>query len=147
MTGQQIIALPQDATWQALNDTEVLKACIPGCEELDRVSDTRYELAMRARIGPVNARFKGVMTLEDVDAPHGYTMVFEGQGGVAGFAKGQAAVALAPEGDATRLDYSVKAMIGGKLAQLGARLIDGVARKLADDFFKAFNERASKPTS
>jgi uncharacterized protein len=147
MTGQQIIALPQDETWQALNDTEVLKSCIPGCEALDRVSDTRYELAMRARIGPVNARFKGVMTLEDVDAPRGYTMVFEGQGGVAGFAKGQAAVALAPEGDATRLDYSVKAMIGGKLAQLGARLIDGVARKMADDFFKAFNERASKPTS
>ena len=147
MTGQQVIALPQAATWEALNDTEVLKACIPGCEALDRISDNQYEIAMRARVGPVSARFKGLMTLEDVDAPRGYTMVFEGQGGVAGFAKGQAVVALVPEGEATRLDYSVKAMIGGKLAQLGARLIDGVARKLADDFFKAFNARASKPVA
>lgn len=147
MTGQQVIPLPQAATWAALNDTEVLKACIPGCEALDRISDTQYEIAMRARVGPVSARFKGLMTLEDVDAPRGYTMVFEGQGGVAGFAKGQAVVALVPEGDATRLDYSVKAMIGGKLAQLGARLIDGVARKLADDFFKAFNAHASKPAA
>jgi uncharacterized protein len=147
MTGQQLIPLPQAATWEALNDTEVLKACIPGCEALDRISDTQYEIAMRARVGPVSARFKGLMTLEDVDAPRGYTMVFEGQGGVAGFAKGQAVVALVPEGEATRLDYSVKAMIGGKLAQLGARLIDGVARKLADDFFKAFNARASKPAA
>ena len=145
MTGQQLISLPQAQTWEALNDTEVLRACIPGCEALDRVSDTRYEVAMRTRVGPVNARFKGVMTLEDVDAPRGCTMIFEGQGGVAGFAKGQAAVALAPESDATtRLEYSVKAMVGGKLAQLGARLIDGVARKMADDFFKAFNEHTSK---
>jgi carbon monoxide dehydrogenase subunit G len=143
MTGQQLIPVPQAETWEALNDTEVLKACIPGCEALERVSDSQYQLSMTARIGPVSARFKGLMTLEDMDAPRAYTMIFEGQGGVAGFAKGQAAVALAPEEDATRLSYSVKAMVGGKLAQLGARLIDGVARKLADDFFKAFNERVT----
>lgn len=145
MTGQQIVPLPQDETWQALNDTQVLKACVPGCETLEKISDTQYELAIRSRIGPVSARFKGIMTLEDVDAPRGYTMIFEGQGGVAGFAKGRAEVALSPEAEGTRLSYSVKAMVGGKIAQLGARLIDGVARKLADDFFRCFNERYSKP--
>lgn len=144
MTGQQIVPLPQDETWQALNDTQVLKACVPGCETLEKISDTQYELAIRSRIGPVSARFKGIMTLEDVDAPRGYTMIFEGQGGVAGFAKGRAEVALSPEAEGTRLSYSVKAMVGGKIAQLGARLIDGVARKLADDFFRCFNERYSK---
>ena len=100
---------------------------------------------MTTRIGPVSARFKGMMTLEDIDAPRGYTMVFEGQGGVAGFAKGKASVALTSEPEGTRLTYSVKATVGGKIAQLGARLIDGVARKLADDFFKCFNTRASNP--
>ena len=143
MTGQQLVALPQEETWKALNDPDVLKECVPGCESLERVSDTQYQLTMTARIGPVSARFKGMMTLEDVAEPQGYTMVFEGQGGVAGFAKGKASVALAPEGDATRLSYSVKATVGGKIAQLGARLIDGVARKLADEFFKCFNTRAS----
>jgi hypothetical protein len=111
------------------------------------VSDTQYQLSMTARIGPVSARFKGMMTLQDIDAPRGYTMVFEGQGGVAGFAKGQANVSLAPEPEGTRLSYAVKATVGGKLAQLGARLIDGVARKLADDFFKCFNARYSNPES
>jgi carbon monoxide dehydrogenase subunit G len=133
MTGQQLIPLPQAETWEALNDTRVLKECIPGCELLDKVSDTQYQLTMTARIGPVSARFKGLMTLADVNAPRGYTMIFEGQGGVAGFAKGQAAVELAPEE-------------AGTLAQLGARLIDGVARKLADDFFKAFNAHVSDRT-
>jgi uncharacterized protein len=143
MTGEQLVPLPQEDTWQALNDTEILKQCVPGCESLEKISDTQYQLTMTSKIGPVSARFKGIMTLEDVDEPRGYTMVFEGQGGVAGFAKGKASVALAPEGQSTRLSYSVKAMIGGKLAQLGARLIDGVARKLANDFFRCFNERFS----
>ncbi len=143
MTGQQTIPLSQHKTWDALNDTEILKQCIPGCEALDRLSDTQYQLTISQRIGPVSAKFKGLMTLADIDAPRGYTMMFEGQGGVAGFAKGQAAVALAPEGETTRLSYSVKAMVGGKLAQLGARLIDGVARKLADEFFSAFNSHVS----
>ena len=143
MTGQQLIPVTQDVTWRALNDTQMLKDCIPGCEELEQVSDTQYALVMRAKIGPVSARFKGTMTLSDLDPPHGYTMTFEGQGGVAGYAKGQANVELMPEGEATRLAYAVKAMIGGKIAQLGARLIDGVARKLAEDFFSAFNTRVS----
>ena len=145
MNGQQTVPLSQQRTWEALNDTAMLKQCIPGCESLEQVADNQYQLTMKQRIGPVSATFKGLMTLQDVDAPNTYTMVFEGQGGVAGFAKGQAAVTLAPapEGGATLLSYTVKAMIGGKLAQLGARLIDGVARKLADEFFKCFNERAT----
>src|SRR3954468_548511 len=144
MNGQQIVPLSQARTWEALNDTSMLKQCIPGCDSLEQVAENQYQLAMTSKIGPVSAKFKGLMTLQDVDAPRAYTMVFEGQGGVAGFAKGQAAVTLAPDGDATVLSYAVKAMIGGKLAQLGARLIDGVARKLADDFFRCFNERASQ---
>jgi carbon monoxide dehydrogenase subunit G len=144
MNGQQIVPLSQARTWEALNDTSILKQCIAGCESLEEIAENQFQLTMTSRIGPVSAKFKGVMTLKDVDAPRTYTMVFEGQGGVAGFAKGQAAVTLAPDGDNTVLSYTVKAMIGGKLAQLGARLIDGVARKLADDFFKCFNERASR---
>ena len=143
MTGEQLVPLPQADTWRALNDTDILKQCVPGCEVLEKLSETQFQLTMATRIGPVSARFRGLMTLEDVDAPQGYTMVFEGQGGVAGFAKGKASVALAPEGEGTRLTYSVKATVGGKLAQLGARLIDGVARKLANDFFKCFNSKAS----
>ena len=143
MTGQQLVPLTQDETWEALNDPQVLKECVPGCEVLERMNDTQYQLTMLTKIGPVSARFKGVMTLEDIDAPRGYTMVFEGQGGVAGFAKGRASVALTEEAEGTRLSYAVKATVGGKIAQLGARLIDGVARKLADDFFKCFNARFS----
>jgi carbon monoxide dehydrogenase subunit G len=147
MTGQQVVPLPQAQTWESLNDTAILKECIPGCETLELVSENQYKLTIKSKIGPVSARFSGIMTLQDVEIPRAYTMVFEGQGGVAGFAKGQAAVALSPEGEGTLLIYSVKAMVGGKIAQLGARLIDGVARKLADDFFKCFNERASKGES
>lgn len=145
MTGEQLVPLPQQATWEALNDTQVLKECVPGCESLEKLADNQYQLTMTSRIGPVSARFKGVMTLRDIDPPNGYTMIFEGQGGVAGFAKGEASVTLEPEGDATRLKYTAKAMVGGKIAQLGARLIDGVARKLSNEFFKCFNERASNP--
>ena len=145
MTGEQLVPLPQQATWEALNDTQVLKECVPGCESLEKLADNQYQLTMTSRIGPVSARFKGVMTLRDIDPPNGYTMIFEGQGGVAGFAKGEASITLEPEGDATRLKYTAKAMVGGKIAQLGARLIDGVARKLSNEFFKCFNERASNP--
>lgn len=143
LTGQQLIPLPQQETWQALNDPEVLKACIPGCEVFEKVNDTQYQTTMTARIGPVSAKFKGLMTLGDMEPPRRYTLAFEGQGGIAGFAKGQATVELVPEGEATQLHYTAKAMVGGKIAQLGARLIDGVARKLADQFFTAFNARAS----
>lgn len=147
MTGEQLIALPQQATWDALNDTAVLMACIPGCDSIDKQSDNEYLLTMTAKVGPVSAKFKGKMTLTDVQAPNAYTLQFEGQGGVAGFAKGEAQVSLAPEGNDTRLSYSVKASIGGKLAQVGARLIDGVAKKMAEQFFVAFNKRASGGTA
>ena len=143
MTGEQLIALPQQATWDALNDTAVLMDCIPGCDSMEKQSDTEYLLTMTAKVGPVSAKFKGKMTLSDVRAPDAYTLHFEGQGGVAGFARGTAEVRLAPEGDGTRLSYSVKANIGGKLAQVGARLIDRVAKKTAEQFFAAFNKRAS----
>jgi carbon monoxide dehydrogenase subunit G len=142
MTGEQLIPLSQETTWRALNDTEILKTCIPGCESIDKQSDNEYLLTMTARVGPVSAKFKGKMTLSEIDPPHAYTLLFEGQGGVAGFAKGQASVRLMPEGDGTKLGYAVKAMVGGKLAQVGARLIDGVAKKLSEQFFSAFNERA-----
>jgi carbon monoxide dehydrogenase subunit G len=144
MTGHQLVPLPQRETWEALNDTEVLKACIPGCESMELLPDGRYQLTMTSKVGPVSAKFKGLMTVKDVDEPRAYTIVFEGQGGVAGFAKGQAVMNLEAEGEAaTRLSYTAKAMVGGKLAQLGARLIDGVARKLADEFFTRFRKRMS----
>ena len=143
MTGEQVIKLSQDETWRALNDTEVLKTCIPGCETIEQISPTEYQLTMTAKVGPVNAKFKGKMTLTDVEPPRTYTLHFEGQGGVAGFARGNANVQLAPEAEGTRLTYAVKAMVGGKLAQVGARLIDGVAKKLADQFFTAFTAHVS----
>ncbi len=141
LNGEQLITLPQLETWQALNDIEILKVCIPGCEAIERLSDSEYQLVMIAKIGPVNAKFKGKMTLSDMTPPHSYVLSFEGQGGVAGFAKGQASVRLAPSDAGTMLGYTVKAMIGGKLAQVGARLIDGVAIKLANQFFSEFNKR------
>lgn len=143
MTGEQLISLPQQETWNALNDPGVLKDCIPGCDSIEQVSPTEYQLTMTAKVGPVSARFKGRMTLSDISPPVTYTLRFEGQGGVAGFAKGEARIELAPDGKNTRLRYSAKAMVGGKLAQVGARLIDGVAKKMAEQFFTAFNRRAS----
>ena len=144
MTGEQLIPLPQAATWKALNDPAVLKDCIPGCETITRVSDNEYDLVMTAKVGPVSAKFKGRMTVTDSDPPNAYTLKFEGQGGVAGFAKGEATVRLAPQDSGTRLAYAAKANVGGKLAQVGARLIDGVARQIAEKFFDAFNKRASR---
>ena len=143
MTGEQLIPLPQDATWDALNDPAVLKDCIPGCESIERVADNEYEVILAAKVGPVSARFKGKMTVSDADPPRAYTLVFEGQGGTAGFARGQASVALTPEDTGTRLAYSAKGNVGGKLAQVGSRLIDGVAKKLAENFFTAFAKRVS----
>ncbi|MBI4190321.1 MAG: carbon monoxide dehydrogenase subunit G [Betaproteobacteria bacterium] len=143
MSGEQTILRPQAVTWSSITDPRVLKACIPGCESMDKVGDNEYELVMGAKVGPVSAKFKGKITLADVDAPHAYTLIFEGQGGVAGFAKGQANVRLLPDGETTRLQYTAKAMIGGKLAQVGSRLVDGVARKMAESFFSAFNEHVS----
>ena len=145
MTGEQLVPLSQDATWKALNDPAVLKDCIPGCESIERTGDNAYDVVLTAKVGPVSAKFKGKMTVTDADPPRQYTLAFEGQGGVAGFAKGEATVKLAPEGDSTRLSYSAKASVGGKLAQVGARLIDGVAKQLSGKFFESFNQRAQKP--
>lgn len=143
MTGAQLVPLSQQATWNALNDTAVLKDCIPGCETIEKLSDDVYEITLTAKVGPVSAKFKGRMTLTDVSPPDAYTLTFEGQGGVAGFAKGSANVRLSPQDGGTNLAYAVNAMVGGKLAQVGARLIDGVAKKLAEQFFSKFNTRAS----
>ena len=142
MTGEQRVPASQAETWKALNDPDVLKACVPGCESIDRVSDSEFAVQMTARVGPVSAKFKGKLTLSNVKPPQSYSIAFEGQGGVAGFAKGGADVALTADGaDATRLAYKVKANVGGKLAQIGSRLVDAAAQKVANDFFTAFNER------
>ena len=144
MTGEQLVPLSQAETWKALNDPAVLKDCIPGCESIERAGDNEYDVVLTAKVGPVSAKFKGKMTVTEADPPRAYTLVFEGQGGVAGFAKGGATVSLAPEGNSTRLSYTAKASVGGKLAQVGARLIDGVAKQLAGKFFESFNQRAQK---
>jgi carbon monoxide dehydrogenase subunit G len=141
MTGEQLIPASQDETWAALNDPQMLKDCVPGCESMERASDTEYTVQMTARVGPVSAKFKGRMTVSNLNPPVSYSIAFEGQGGVAGFAKGGADVTLAAEGEATRLSYKVKANVGGKLAQIGSRLVDAAANKVANDFFGAFNEK------
>jgi carbon monoxide dehydrogenase subunit G len=141
MKGEQRVPATQQQTWDGLNDPEVLKACIPGCESIEKLSDTDYQVFMTARVGPVSAKFKGKLTLSDLDPPHAYSIAFEGQGGVAGFGKGSARVQLAPDGDATTLSYAVTASVGGKLAQIGSRLVDAASKKLANDFFSAFNEK------
>ncbi|HEY5609255.1 MAG TPA: carbon monoxide dehydrogenase subunit G [Alphaproteobacteria bacterium] len=140
MTGEYRIPAPRDAVWAALNDPEVLKQVIPGCEELNKISDTELTAKVAAKVGPVSARFAGKVTLSDINPPESYTISGEGQGGVAGFAKGGATVHLDADGNATILKYTAKAQVGGKLAQIGSRLIDSTARKMADEFFAKFAE-------
>ena len=139
MSGEQRIPLPQQRVWEALNDPEILKACIPGCETIERVSDNEYKVAMTAAVGPVKAKFAGKLLLSDLNPPNSYSLAFEGSGGAAGFGKGSAQVALTPDGSGTLLTYKASATVGGKLAQIGSRLIDGVAKKMSDDFFARFN--------
>jgi carbon monoxide dehydrogenase subunit G len=144
MTGEQHVPVSQEKTWQALNDLDVLKACIPGCESIVASGENEYDVVLTAKVGPVSAKFKGKLSLTDMNPPSSYKLAFEGQGGVAGFARGSAQVNLEPEGDeATLLGYAVKANVGGKLAQIGSRLIDGAARKLAEQFFSAFNKHVT----
>ena len=143
MSAEQVIPASQQQTWDALNDPAMLKQCVPGCESIDPIGDNQYQVLMVARVGPVSAKFKGKLTLSDIKPPQSYAIAFEGQGGPAGFAKGGAKVALSTEGMTTRLAYDVKASVGGKLAQIGSRLIDAAAKKVADDFFRNFNERMS----
>jgi len=138
MTGERRIPAPRQTVWNALNDVGVLKACIPGCESLERVDDTDLKATAAVKIGPIAARFAGKVQLLDLDPPSSYRIQGEGQGGVAGFAKGGATVKLAEDGDLTLLTYEVKAQVGGKIAQLGARLIDASARQMADAFFDHF---------
>jgi carbon monoxide dehydrogenase subunit G len=141
MTGEQLIPASQADVWQALNDPETLKACVPGCEVIEPVSATDFRIEMMAVVGPVKARFKGTLKLSDLQPPQRYLLSFEGSGGAAGFAKGGAEVSLASEGAGTRLAYRANAQVGGKLAQVGSRLVDGVARKMAEEFFTRFNAR------
>ena len=148
MNDSQRIEAPKHKVWEALNDPEVLKASIPGCEDLIKHSDTELEAKVRLKVGPVKATFGGKVTLNDLDPPNGYTIEGEGSGGVAGFARGAAKVHLEEDGpDATILHYEVDAKVGGKLAQLGARLIDSTAKRLAGEFFTAFGEQVAPGTA
>ncbi len=144
MSGEQLIPASQADTWAALNDPEILKACVPGCESITLTAENEYLVLMTARIGPVSAKFKGKLALADLDPPNSYSIAFEGQAGVAGFGKGSAQVQLVSEGAAsTKLSYQVKANVGGKLAQIGSRLVDAAAKKLAEDFFNTFNAKVA----
>jgi carbon monoxide dehydrogenase subunit G len=137
-SGRYLIPASPAIVWAALNDAEILKSCIPGCEKMTKTDDTHFDAVATLKIGPVKATFKGNVALENLDPPHRATLKGEGQGGVAGFAKGEAEIVLTPEGDGTVLTYTAKANIGGKLAQIGQRLIDGAAKQIADDFFGRF---------
>jgi uncharacterized protein len=145
MTGEYRITAPRAKVWAALNDPEILKQCIPGCEEIQKLSDTEMTAKVTARVGPVSAHFGGKVTLSDLDPPNGYRISGEGSGGAAGFAKGGATVKLADDGPGTLLSYTVEAQVGGKLAQIGSRLIDGTARKMAGEFFSRFAEIVGGP--
>jgi carbon monoxide dehydrogenase subunit G len=143
MTGE--VALPADraTVWAALNDPDILRRCIPGAQALEKISDTEFQATAKVAVGSVKATFKGRVTLSEIDAPNGYTIAGEGQGGVAGFAKGGARVRLADAEGGTRMTYEVEATVGGKLAQVGGRLINGVAKKYADEFFDNFAKALS----
>jgi carbon monoxide dehydrogenase subunit G len=145
MTGEERIEASRETVWAALNDADVLRQCIPGCEALEKLSDTEMTARVKLKVGPVSASFAGKVTLSDVDPPTGYRIAGEGSGGVAGYAKGSALVRLIEDGAATVLKYEVKADVGGKLAQLGGRLIDATARKLAGEFFSKFTQVVGPP--
>ena len=138
MTGEAILPAKKEDVWAKLNDPEVLKACIPGCQSLEATGEHGFQAVAKVKLGPVSATFKGKVELSEIDAPNGYRISGEGEGGVAGFAKGGAVVRLETVEEGTKLSYDVEAQIGGKLAQLGGRLINGVAKKMADEFFANF---------
>jgi carbon monoxide dehydrogenase subunit G len=145
MQGERSIDASRAEVWRALNDAEVLRACIPGCETLEKTSPTTFEATVVQKVGPVKARFKGSVELSDIVEAEGYTITGEGKGGAAGFAKGGATVHLADDGQGTLLTYQAEAKVGGKLAQLGSRLIDGFAKKMADEFFTRFQQAVEGP--
>ena len=140
MQGNRQLAITQQQAWDALNDPAVLKACIPGCDKVEAAGENQYAIGMAIKIGPVSAKFTGKITLADIVAPESYSINFEGQGGAAGFGKGNSAVKLVPNAQGCELHYTVHASVGGKIAQLGQRLIDGVAKSMAEDFFKRFDD-------
>jgi carbon monoxide dehydrogenase subunit G len=144
MQGSRALAVTQEQAWSALNDPEVLKASIPGCDKVELTAENQYAVAVAVKIGPVSAKFAGKITLTDVKPPESYTLSFDGQGGAAGFGKGQAQVQLTPQGTGCELSYNVSAQVGGKIAQMGQRLIDGVARSMAEDFFRRFDEEMQR---
>lgn len=141
LTGDRLIPAPRARTWEALNDPEVLKGCIAGCESLERTGEDGFTALVAVKIGPVSARFKGSLKLSDVQPGSSYTIHFDGQGGAAGFGKGSADVSLADEAGQTRLRYTARAQVGGKMAQIGSRLVDAAAAKISEDFFQAFETR------
>ena len=145
MTGEYRIPAPREQVWAALNDPETLKASLPGCQSLEKVSDREFAATVVAKVGPVQAKFNGNVTLSNLNPPESYTISGEGKGGAAGFAKGGADVRLLEEGEVTVLTYTAKADVGGKLAQLGSRLIDGTAKKMADEFFNNFSRQVAGP--
>jgi len=145
MSGEYKIPASREAVWTALNDPEMLRNTIPGAESVDKIADDEFEAVARAKVGPVSARFKGKVKLTDIDPPNGYTISGEGNGGAAGFATGSAVVRLRDEEGATVLSYQVNAQIGGKLAQIGSRLVDGAAAKIADDFFARLAGKLGPP--
>ena len=148
MTGEQLIMARRETVWNALNDPAVLKDCIPGCDMIEKLSNTEFSMGMTAAIGPIKAKFKGKLLLTNVDAPNSYELSFEGQGGMAGFAKGGSKVNLEPNGDSeTRLAYVVNASVGGRLAQVGSRLVDSAAKKIANEFFTRFQQLVDAQTS
>jgi carbon monoxide dehydrogenase subunit G len=140
MAGKRKLGITQEQAWDALNDPETLKMCIPGCDFFELVGENEYSVGLAVKIGPVSAKFKGKVTLRDIQMSRGYTIVFEGQGGVAGFAKGSSGVTLTPGEDGCELGYTARAQVGGKIAQLGQRLIDGAAKSTADGFFARFED-------
>ncbi len=142
--GEERIAAPVETVWTALNDPAILKQCIPGCQSLEKTSDNGLAATVVLKIGPIKATFQGEVTLENLNPPNGYTIRGEGKGGIAGFAKGGADVTLKPDGDGTILTYSAKADVGGKIAQLGSRLIASTSKKLAGEFFSSFGEVVGK---
>ena len=145
MTGEVMLPAKRQLVWEKLNDPEVLKACIPGCQSLEKTSDTSFKATAKIKIGPVGATFSGAVQLTDLDPPNGYKISGEGQGGIAGFAKGGASVHLTDAEGGTKLAYNVEANVGGKIAQLGSRLIDSVAKNMADKFFANFVAAVSPP--
>ena len=145
LSGSRLINAPQDVVWAGILDAEVLKACVPGCTEMSGNPEDGFEATVVQKVGPVKATFKGAVTLEDMNAPNSVKLVGEGKGGAAGFAKGGADVTLTVVDGGTQLDYEVDARVGGKLAQLGSRIIDGFAKKMADQFFERFQAAVEEP--